>query len=378
MSTGSSPLRLLIAGGGTGGHVIPALAVLDELQDRGIEMDVLWVGSDDGVEARFTRERGIPFRQIQTGKLRRYFSWENFVDGLRLPVGTVQAWSIVRGFKPDVVFSTGGNISVPTVIASKWRAPILTHEQTAQVGMANKISARMVTRFACSYEQTAVIARTMHKDVVVTGNPVRKTLTSGDKARGLERFGFSDSLPVLFVTGGARGASAINERIEAMLPDILEITQIIHQTGPIDANPDFPRLSALQASLPDSVRSRYQVREMITDEMADIYAMASLVIGRSGAGTVAELAYLGLPAILIPLDGTGGDEQWKNARLLADAEAAVVVAQKETSAETLESTLRALLENGERLTTMSTNARALGRGDAAANVADHILDLAGR
>lgn len=378
MSAGSSPLRLLIAGGGTGGHVIPALAVLDELQDRGIEMDVLWVGSDDGVEARFTRERGIPFRQIQTGKLRRYFSWENFVDGLRLPVGTVQAWSIVRGFKPDVVFSTGGNISVPTVIASKWRAPILTHEQTAQIGMANKISARMVTRFACSYEQTAVIARTMHKDVVVTGNPVRKALTTGNKAQGLERFGFSESLPVLFVTGGARGASAINERIEAMLPDILEITQIIHQTGPIDANPDFPRLSALQASLPDRVRSRYQVREMITDEMADIYAMASLVIGRSGAGTVAELAYLGLPAILIPLDGTGGDEQWKNARLLADAEAAVVVAQKETSAETLESTLRALLKNGERLTTMSTNARALGRGDAAANVADHILDLAGR
>lgn len=378
MSAGSPPLKLLIAGGGTGGHVIPALAVLDELQSRGIELEVLWVGSDDGVEERFTRERGIPFRMVQTGKLRRYFSWENFVDGLRIPVGTVQAWSIVRKFKPDVVFSTGGNISVPTVIASKWRAPILTHEQTAQVGMANKISARMVTRFACSYEQTAVIARTMHKDVVVTGNPVRKELANGDKQRGLTGFGFTADLPVLFVTGGARGASAINERIEAMLPRILEVVQIVHQTGAADANPDFARLTTLRASLSEDLRARYQIREMITQEMADIYAMADLVIGRAGAGTVAELAYLGLPSILIPLDGTGGDEQWKNARLLGNAEAAVVLAQKETSAETLESTLRALLNDSDRLATMAANARSLGRGDAAANVADQILDLAER
>ncbi len=373
-----NPLKLIIAGGGTGGHVLPAVAVLDELHSRGVAMDVLWIGSEAGVERTFAEQKGIPFRAIKTGKLRRYLSLDNIKDALRVPIGTVQAWNIVRDFGPDVIFSTGGSVSVPSVWAGSRRSRVLTHEQTAQVGISNRMAARFAHRFACSYEETAVIARTMHKDVVVTGNPVRKALTTGDRQRGLERFGFTADRPVLFVTGGARGASAINERIEAMLPGILEVTQVIHQTGPADANPDFARLSALRQSLPENIRDRYQVRAMITDEMADIYAMASLVIGRSGAGTVAELSYLGLPAILIPLGGTWGDEQRKNAALLANANAAVVLEQEETPAARLESTIRELLSDTDRLGAMAANAETLGRGDAAANVADQLLELAGR
>lgn len=378
MSHNQSPLRLLIAGGGTGGHVLPAVAVIEELRSREIPMEILWVGSRNGVERSFAQEQGIPFTAVQTGKLRRYLSLENMIDALRVPVGIVQSWNIVRKFNPDVIFATGGSVSVPTVISGHRRAPVLTHEQTAQVGISNKIASRFAHRFACSYEATATVASTMHKDVVVTGNPVRRSLMEGTRAGALKTFGMTSELPLLFVTGGARGASAINERIEAMLPGILEVTQIVHQTGPSSANPDYNRLSKLRESLPEGLRERYQVRDMLRTEMADLYAAADLVIGRAGAGTVAELAYTGTPAILIPLGGTWGDEQRKNAALLSNADAALVLEQEDTPAGELEKAIRNLITTEDRLSVMAANAKSLSRGDAAANVADELLNLAGR
>lgn len=378
MSQKTTPLRILIAGGGTGGHVLPAIAVIEELRSRDIPMELLWVGSKKGVEGTFANEQSIPFTTVQTGKLRRYISLENLMDAMRVPVGVAQSWNIVRKFKPDVIFSTGGSVSVPSVISGHRRAPVLTHEQTAQVGISNKIASRFAHKFACSYEATAQIARTMHNDVVITGNPVRRSLMDGTKAGALKAFGLTDELPILFVTGGARGASAINERIEAMLPGILEVIQIVHQTGPSSANPDYSRLSKLRESLPEELRNRYQVRDMIRTEMADLYAAADLVIGRAGAGTVAELAYTGTPAILIPLGGTWGDEQRKNAALLRDADAALVLEQDETPAEELEKAIRNLITTEDRLQVMAKNAKSLSHGDAASNVADELLRLAGR
>lgn len=378
MSSANKPIRILIAGGGTGGHVLPAISVIEELKSRNIDMDLLWIGGHKGVEREFANEQGIPFIPVQTGKLRRYLSLENMIDMMRLPIGVTQAWNEIRRFNPDVIFSTGGSVSVPTAFAGHRRAPLLTHEQTAQVGISNRIASRYAHKFAVSYEETAEIARTMHKDVVVTGNPVRRSLMNGDTARGLETFGMTDQLPILYVTGGARGASPINERIEALLPGILEVTQIIHQTGPADANPDFARLNAQRDQLPDHLKNRYQLREMIRGEMADIYAIADLVIARAGAGTVAELTYTGTPAIIIPLGGTWGDEQRKNAALLANGDAAIVLEQNETSPEMLEQHIFEIIGNPEKLKKMAANAKSLGRGDAAANVADELLKLAGR
>lgn len=378
MSTPQYPLRLLIAGGGTGGHVLPAIAVVEELRRQDIPMEILWVGSHKGVEKDFAVEQNIPFRAIQTGKLRKYFSLENILDAARVPIGIVQAFFALRSFKPDVIFATGSNVSVPTVVANLKRVPILTHEQTAQVSISNKTSARFVHRFACSYEATAKIARGLHNDVVVTGNPVRTSLQAGTKENAINAFGLRADLPLLFVTGGARGASAINERIEAMIPGILEVTQIVHQTGPADANPDFARLNALRDSLPVELKVRYQVRDMIRAEMADLYAAADLVIGRAGAGTVAELAFTGTPAILIPLGGTWGDEQRKNAALLKDVGGALVMEQSDTSAAQLEAEVRNLITHPLRLRTMAEAAASIGRTDAAANVVNEILDLAGR
>lgn len=373
----SSPLRLLIAAGGTGGHVLPAVAVIEELKARGIVVDLLWIGSHKGVECDIARAHGVPFTAVQTGKLRRYASLETVTDMLRLPVGFVQAFFKVRAFRPDVIFSTGGNVSVPAAVAGSRMAPVITHEQTAQVGIANKIAARFATRFAAAYEETAEIARTLHPHVVVTGNPVRASLAHGDRQRGWEHFGLTPDLPVIFVTGGARGASAINERVEALLPDLLHEAQVVHQAGPAVANDDAARLARKRETWPAELQARYVVREFIGPEIADLYAVADLVIGRAGAGTVAELAFLGKPAILIPLPGTWGDEQRKNAAVLVKHDAAIVLEQAETDAAALGQAIRSLLADPMRRQRMGANASSVARPDAAARLVDEILMLAG-
>ena len=372
----SSPLRLLIAAGGTGGHVLPAIAVIDELKSRDIPLEILWIGSRNGVERDIAKAHGIDFTAIQTGKLRRYISVETVTDMFRLPVGLIQAWTSVRRFRPDIIFSTGGNVSVPTVIAGSRMSQVLTHEQTAQVGIANKIAARFVHRFAAAYDETAEIARGYHQHVVVTGNPVRATLADGKREAAYDTFGLTPDLPVIFVTGGARGASAINQRIEGLLPDLLDRAQIVHQAGPATANDDAARLARMRESWPQEMQRRYVVREFLGPEIADLYAIADLVIGRSGAGTVAELAFLGKPSILMPLPGTWGDEQRKNAAVLSRAGAAIVVEQDETPSEALGEIIEDLLGDTARRAQMAAGATTVARPDAAARLADELLSLA--
>lgn len=369
-------VRLLIAGGGTGGHVLPAMAVLQELQRREIPLETLWIGSKDGVEREHASTAGIPYRVIATGKLRRYLSIHTVLDAVRMPIGTVQAWRHVRIFRPDVVFSTGGFVSVPAVVAAR-RYPLLTHEQTATIGLANRLNARFADVLAVSYDQTISAASAIHRHAVVTGNPIRASLANGDAARGRRTFGFTSDLPVLYVTGGARGASPLNQRIAALLPDLLHHCQVLHQTGPAAANSDAADLARVRESWPSNLQQRYQVREFIGDELADVYAAADLILARAGAGTVAEIARFGPPAILIPLPGTSGDEQTRNARILSDAGAAILLPQAEVTPESLRKTLLELLQDPDRRAMMTQAARTVGNTDAAANIADLLLKLAG-
>ncbi len=374
--TPSRPLRLVIAGGGTGGHVLPAVAVVEELRRRAIAVEFLWIGGRSGVERDIAAANDIPFVAIQTGKLRRYFSVQTFTDMLRIPVGMAQAFQRMRAFRPDVIYSTGGAVSFPTVFSGARIAPILTHEQTAQIGVSNKMAARFADVFAVGFEQTAALARQRHHHVVVTGNPVRSSILHGSRDAGLQRFGFDPDVPVLYVTGGARGASPLNSRIESLLPDILDRVQILHQAGPASANDDVQRLATLRSQWPEAQQRRYQVVEFVREEIADVFAMASLVLARSGAGTVAELARLGLPSILIPLPGTWGDEQRKNGAQLADVGAAMVIDQREATPERLRQELLRLLDEPEILQRMRAAATSIARPDAAANIVDELLKLA--
>jgi UDP-N-acetylglucosamine--N-acetylmuramyl-(pentapeptide) pyrophosphoryl-undecaprenol N-acetylglucosamine transferase len=203
-------------------------------------------------------------------------------------------------------------------------------------------------------------------------------LKEGTRERGLNRFGFRSELPVLFVTGGARGSSPLNERIEAILDDLLAEMQILHQTGATTDNPDFERLSARQRSLSAETRARYYVVERVREEMADIYAMADLMLARAGAGTVAEIAFLGKTAILIPLPGAGGNEQHRNAEALSSIDGAVVLDQAEASPQKLRELILDLIGNPARRSEIGANAARAGRPDAAARLADQLLELAER
>jgi len=370
-------LRMVIAGGGTGGHVLPALAVIEELRRRDRLGDALWIGSHAGLEGEAAAGAGIPFHAIRTGKLRRYIAAETAIDATRIPRGIWEAWRALRTFRPDLVFSTGGFVSVPTVVAAARSVPVLTHEQTAILGLATRINARFADLLAVSYEATAPAASKRNRRVVVTGNPVRASLANGDASRGRDRWGFTSDLPMIYVTGGARGASPLNQRIAALLPDLLQRCQILHQTGPGSANMDAADLERTRETWPQELRDRYRIMPFIGDELADVYAAVDLIVGRAGAGTVAELAFLGKPAILIPLPGTGGDEQTHNARLLVDAGAAVVLSQPVATPERLRKVLDRLLADLDGLARMGERARAVGRPDASARLADELLALSG-
>lgn len=373
MAIKSRALRLAIAGGGTGGHVLPALAVLDDLRQRDLIDDAIWIGSRDGVEGEAARNAGIPFTPIPTGKLRRYLSLNNLTDAARIPVGVIAARRILRRFRPDVVLSTGGFVSVPSVVAARGIAPVVTHEQTAILGLANRINARFASVLAISHQQTEPDACRIHNRVTLTGNPVRPELARGNRERCLSRFGFSPELPLVYVTGGARGASPINQRIAGLLPDILDRAQVLHQTGPATANKDAASLRELRDAQPEPRRARYAVVEFVRDELPDVYAAADVVIGRAGAGTVAELALVGLPAILIPLPGAGGDEQMVNARVLGDIGAAVVLAQDEATPDHLVAELRSILDDPIRRSRMAAAAQLAAQPDAAARLADLLV-----
>jgi len=362
----------VIAGGGTGGHISPAVAVIEELKKRE-PIEVLWIGSHKGSERAAAQRAGVRFTPIRTGKLRRYLHVRTLADGLLIPIGTAQAWGKLRRFKPDVVFSTGGYVSVPTVVAARKIAPVVMHEQTAIIGLANKINIRFADLVALTFASSEAAARSIHPNVVVTGNPVRAGLRDGDAGAARAALGLPEGLPVVYVTGGALGASPVNERIFARLSDLLERACVIHQTGSKKDNPDFDRANALRATLSPELQRRYVTREFVTDELPGIFALADLVIARSGAGTVAELAHIGKPSILIPLSHAGGNEQELNATILSAAGGAVMIPEASASPDRLYQEIAQLLERPDQLDAMAAGARSVATDDAAAGLATLIL-----
>ncbi len=375
-----------MTGGGTGGHVSPALAVVQTLREQAQGSDwtpvFLYVGSAGGVEKRLAEDAGLPFVAVQTGKLRRAAHWrgllsrQNIVDAGRVPIGVVQSLGVIRRFRPAVVFATGGYVSVPPVLAARLLGvPVLIHEQTVQVGLANRLTAGAATRIALSYDGSEMLLpRAARAKAFVTGNPVRAQVFGGDRARGVARFGLSESdnaLPCVYVTGGAQGAQAINCAVSDALPELLQVCRVLHQCG----QSDWEDMTARARTLPPNLARRLWLTAFVREEIADAYALADLVVGRSGAGTVAELCALGKPSLLVPLVPTGGDEQTKNARRLAEAGAAALLPGAELSGARLLSEMTGLLNDRARLAAMGQAALALARPDAARDLARAILQL---
>jgi UDP-N-acetylglucosamine--N-acetylmuramyl-(pentapeptide) pyrophosphoryl-undecaprenol N-acetylglucosamine transferase len=362
---------VVIAGGGTGGHTSPGLAVADALRARGV--GCVWIGSRRGIEADLVPARGIPYRAIRTGKLRRYWDWQNLTDlAINVPAGLVQARRLLEQLRPGVVLGTGGFVALPVVVAAaSARIPVVVHEQTAVPGLANRLAARLARRIAVSWEAT--LGCFPRDRVALTGNPLRPELRRGSRDGALARFGLDPSLPVVYVTGGAQGAHRINRAVGAALADLLPLAQVIHQCGDHPTTGDRRWLEEQRARLPTPLARRYTIVPYVGDELADVYAAATLAISRAGAGTLNECCHLGLPAIYIPLPGASGDEQMVNARMVERAGGAVLLPQSSLTPAALADGLRDLLADPRRLKEMGDRARALAVPDAADRLADVAL-----
>lgn len=391
------PVRILVTGGGTGGHVSPALAVVQTLREWAkssgatFAPEFLYLGSELGIESKLAREAGLPFASVATGKLRRsskgalgLITLANLRDAFRVPLGIGESFAAVRRFHPDVVLATGGYVSVPPVIAAGLSGvPVLIHEQTVTVGLANKIAGRFARRIALSFaDSLGELPPALREKTVVTGNPVRPEIFGGSKTSAVARYGFAladDALPCIYVTGGAQGARVINRAVEDALPHLLTKCRIVHQCGkqPAGSEQDFDRLTAARARLPDDLKRRYFMTPFVqSEEIGDVFALADLVVGRSGAGTVTEVCALGKPAIFVPLQPASGDEQMKNAQRLVGAGAATILAQGECNGETLSQSVLNLIEDKELLRNMGVSALALATPQAASALAGELLQLA--
>ncbi|MEH1012697.1 UDP-N-acetylglucosamine--N-acetylmuramyl-(pentapeptide) pyrophosphoryl-undecaprenol N-acetylglucosamine transferase [Micromonospora sp. CPCC 206060] len=375
-------IRVVVTGGGTGGHTYPALTTIRTLRARlseaGTEPDLLWVGVEHGLEARIAAEEGIPFRAITTGKLRRSPNLRelgrNIADAFRIPLGLLQAVLIVVRNRPAVVFSSGGYVSVPIGIAA-WltRRPLVMHEQILTLGLANRILAMVATRILLSHPSSVEhLPARARKRAVVTGNPIRPEVLAGEPARGFAAHGLDPDLPLVFVTGGAQGAVQVNDLVAQILPDLLNECQVLHQCGDYSLD----RMRQVAAALPPHLVHRYRVVDYVHGELPDVLAAASIVVARSGAGTVAELTALGKACVFIPLIPTGGDEQRRTARHLAEAGAARVLAGPDATPDNLRNEVLTLLRDPQWREQLAEAARRHGRPDAAAAVTRELIDAA--
>ncbi|SHN24844.1 UDP-N-acetylglucosamine--N-acetylmuramyl-(pentapeptide) pyrophosphoryl-undecaprenol N-acetylglucosamine transferase [Cryptosporangium aurantiacum] len=379
------PFRLIVSGGGTGGHTYPALTAVRALQSRlaaaGNVPEVLWIGSADSLESRVAASEGIRFESVATGKVRRdrnplkMLSAANMRDMARVPVGANEARSLVTKFRPDVVLATGGYVAVPVGLAAKMcRRPLVVHEQTVRLGLANRTLARVATRMALSSESSVeLLPDSARATAVVTGNPVRPAVLAGEPQKAIEALGlqgFDPALPTVYVTGGAQGAVQINRLVREILPWLLTRANVLHQCGPANVE----ELRAAAATLPVELAAQYHVTGYLGPELPDVLALADVVVSRSGAGTIAELTALGKAAVLIPYAAAAGNEQAHNARHLAEVGAAVALLGEVSSAD-LRSAVEPLLADPSRRREVADAARAHGRPDAADRLVDVLLSV---
>lgn len=278
--------RIVLTGGGTAGHVTPNMAIIPSLLDRGY--NIHYIGSYDGIEKRLIEDMGITYHGIATGKLRRYFSLRNLSDPFRVIKGFSEAKKLMKDINPDVVFSKGGFVSVPVVLAaSSQKIPCVIHESDMTPGLANKICLPKASKICCNFPEAAA---NLPKDkAVVTGTPIRKELYEGDAASAMKFCGFTEVRPTILVMGGSSGALHVNEIIWSCLKPLTEKYNIVHLCGKGKTNHDYDNIS------------NYIQFEYIKDEMKDLLAMADIVVSRAGANAICELLALHKPSILIPL-----------------------------------------------------------------------------
>lgn len=339
--------KILLTGGGSGGPVTPLLAIADELKKDGAEF--LWIGTKSGVEREMVEREDIEFKSISSGKLRRYFSWKNFIDPWKIIYGTIQSFFIIRKFKPDIVMSAGGFVAVPVAYAAYLlKIPILIHQMDVRPGLANKLVAPIAKIITTTFESSLL---DYGKKAIWVGNPVRNKLSDFvmTKREAFQKLGLSSDLPVVLVMGGGTGAMGINNYIYNNLEKLTKYCQIIHLTG-----------KGKQAKIVDN--PKYHAFQFLDiNGMLKVYTVADLVVSRCGMGSLTELSQLAKPAVLIPIPDS---HQEDNALVFKEKNAAVVLSEKETSDEEFAKILKELLSNSEKRKNLANNILGVIKNDA--------------
>ncbi len=335
---------ILLTGGGTAGHVNPNLALVPSLRQRGWE--IAYAGSPSGVERELVQRAGIPFYGISSGKLRRYFAWQNFTDPFRVLKGVVDAYGLLGQLRPRVVFSKGGFVTVPVVwAASLRRVPVVIHESDYTLGLANRLALPVAQRVCVTFPETLNFLGRYAEKGVCTGLPIRPELLHGSSDRGRALCQFHDALPILLVIGGSTGAQAINTAVRSALGALLTQWQIIHICGKGNLDP----------SLQD--KAGYRQFEYVTAELPDLLASADLVISRAGANAIFELLAVQKPHLLIPLStkSSRGD-QILNANSFAKQGYSLVLPEENLTPEELVRQVTFLFANRQQfIQKMSSN-----------------------
>ena len=313
--------KIVLTGGGTAGHVTPNLALIPSLQDRGYE--IRYIGSYQGIEKKLIENAGLPYDGISSGKLRRYFDLKNFTDPFRVIKGYAEALKLLKTYKPDVVFSKGGFVAVPVVLAARhYRIPAIIHESDMTPGLANKLCIPSARKVCCNFPET--LSYLPQEKAVLTGSPIRRELLQGDKTAGLQYAHLSAGKPVILVIGGSLGSVALNQAVRSLLPRLLEEYQIIHICGK----------GHLDETLADT--KGYVQYEYVDDPLRHLFAAADLIISRAGANSICEILALRKPNVLIPLSASASrGDQLLNAASFAKQGFSTVLEEENLTDETL-------------------------------------------
>jgi len=325
--------RIVLTGGGTAGHVTPNIALLPKLRQLGY--DVHYIGSYNGIEKTLIESCQIPYYGISSGKLRRYFDLKNFSDPFKVLKGFSEAYKLLKKLKPDVVFSKGGFVSVPVVIAAgRLHIPVVIHESDMTPGLANKLSIPSASKVCCNFPET--MKHLPKGKAVLSGSPIREELLTGDRAKALKFTGLTGDKPVLLIIGGSLGSVVVNEAVRSILPKLLKKFEIIHLCGK----------GKLDQSL--SAMNGYVQYEYISEELKDLFALSDIVISRAGANSICEFLALRKPALLIPLSAAASrGDQILNANSFKKQGYADVLEEEQLNGDTLYDALNLLWENRE-------------------------------
>ena len=342
--------KIILTGGGTAGHVTPNIALLPKLRE--LDYDIHYIGTYDGIEKKLIEECDIPYYGISSGKLRRYFDVKNFSDPFKVIKGYRQAIRLLKQLKPDVVFSKGGFVSVPVVLAARHcKIPAIIHESDLTPGLANKIAIPAAQKVCCNFPET--LQYLPADKAVLTGSPIRAELLSGNRLRAMDLCHFTTAKKVILVVGGSTGSQFINTTIREMLPELLKYYQIIHLCGKGNLN------SSLEG------REGYAQFEYAGKELRDFFALADLVISRAGANAICEILALRLPNILIPLSANASrGDQILNARSCDNQGFSHVIEEENLTGLILKDAIAHVLENRQNYISAMEKSRQLDSIDS--------------